>query len=247
MPPLEENSAFGSSGAEQGATENSLPLCWNVREAKPGSRRIDTLREALRENLVSFPSQVPTFSNRDRPDVQRKVVQLYFILGWSSEKIAPRYGLSCTRVQQILNAWMSRAMELGYIQSIPQIERTPPDVDLRPTRGAVSRMTNNESSPEPLRSDRRPSGSEQIATGRSLKRSPRPRRRFENPQIAVVLLQLQAGRTVAEVADEVGASRGSIYKWREHNRSYRDGNGQVNPASGSPNAKSIDDFHQKRQ
>jgi hypothetical protein len=81
--------------------------------------RIDQLRGAVRGNHVSFPSPVPTFERHDRPDLQWKLVQLYFVLGWSCESIARRYGLIHQRVRQILNTWKRRAVEMGYIQYIP--------------------------------------------------------------------------------------------------------------------------------
>lgn len=77
------------------------------------------LREAIRSNRVSFPAQVPIFLKHDRPDLQRKMVQLYFILGWSCGSIANRYGMLRQRVQQILNTWKHRAVQMGYIQDIP--------------------------------------------------------------------------------------------------------------------------------
>jgi len=74
-------------------------------------------------NSISFPSQVPVFHRDDRPDLQRKFAQLYFVLGWSCGRIAVRYGIVRQRVGQILNAWTRRAVEMGYIQIIP-----PPEV-----------------------------------------------------------------------------------------------------------------------
>lgn len=96
--------------------------------------RIDQLRSAIRKNRVSFPSQVPVFSKHDRPDLQRKIVQLYFVLGWSCPDIAVRHGLIRQRVQQILHTWQQRAAQTGYIQLIP-----PPEClkRLRRTRLAV--------------------------------------------------------------------------------------------------------------
>jgi hypothetical protein len=84
--------------------------------------RIGKLRKAIRKNQVSFPSQVPTFPKHDRPDLQRKLVQLYFVLGWSPQRIGARYGLSRSRAQQILNVWKKRAVETGYVQTVPPPE-----------------------------------------------------------------------------------------------------------------------------
>jgi hypothetical protein len=81
--------------------------------------KINLLRNAVRSNQVSFPSQVPIFPKHDRPDLQRKIVQLYFLFGWSCSRIGARYGLLRQRVQQILNTWTLRAVQMGYVQSIP--------------------------------------------------------------------------------------------------------------------------------
>jgi hypothetical protein len=80
---------------------------------------LNELRRRVRQNRVSFPSQVPTFEKHDRPDVQRKAVQLYFLFGWSCGRIALRHGLLRQRVQQILSTWKRRAIQMGYIQEIP--------------------------------------------------------------------------------------------------------------------------------
>jgi hypothetical protein len=87
--------------------------------------RNDQLREAIRANQVSFPSAVPTFEHHDRPDLQWRVVQLYFVLGWSCERIASRYDLVYQRVSQILKTWKRRAVEMGYIQYIPPAASLP--------------------------------------------------------------------------------------------------------------------------
>jgi hypothetical protein len=88
-------------------------------DTKLTSLRIDALRFAIRANQVSFPSQVPTFGKHDRPDLQWKFAQLYFVRGWSCEGIVAKYGLIEQRVRQILNTWKRRAVEMGYIQFIP--------------------------------------------------------------------------------------------------------------------------------
>jgi hypothetical protein len=80
---------------------------------------LNELRRKIRENRVSFPSQVPTFPKHDRPDLQRKAVQLYFLFGWSCNRIALRLGILRQRVQQILSTWKRRAIQMGYIQEIP--------------------------------------------------------------------------------------------------------------------------------
>jgi DNA-binding response OmpR family regulator len=84
--------------------------------------RIDDLRKAVRKQQVSFPSQAPTFERHDRPDLQWRLAQLYFVLGWRCEWIAKRYNLAPQRVRQILMTWKRRAVEMGYIQYIPPAE-----------------------------------------------------------------------------------------------------------------------------
>lgn len=86
------------------------------------SLRVDQLRVAVRANLVSFPSAVPTFERHDRPDLQWRIVQLYFAFGWGYETIAIRFGLAHQRVAQILKTWKRRAIETGYVQYIPPFE-----------------------------------------------------------------------------------------------------------------------------
>jgi hypothetical protein len=83
---------------------------------------IADLREAVRGNRVSFPSQVPTLTRHARPGLQRKVAQLYFVMGWNCSNIGARYGLSSARVRGILNTWKRRAVKAGYLQQIPPAE-----------------------------------------------------------------------------------------------------------------------------
>jgi hypothetical protein len=80
---------------------------------------LNELRRKVRQNLVSFPAQVPVFAKHDRPDLQRKAVQLYFLFGWSCNRIGLRLGIQRQRVQQILSTWKRRAIESGYVQEIP--------------------------------------------------------------------------------------------------------------------------------
>ncbi len=101
------------------ARRNCLPP---LDQAKLHLLRADQLRAAVRSNLVTFPSQVPVFERHDRPDLQRRVVQLYFILGWSCGTIAARYGMMRQRIGQVLSTWKRRAVETGYIQLIPPAE-----------------------------------------------------------------------------------------------------------------------------
>jgi hypothetical protein len=76
------------------------------------------LRLAFRENLVSFPSQVPTLIRCRNADTLDRVVQLYFLRGWSVRNICTRYRLSKPMVQKLLSEWRMRAVAAGYIQGI---------------------------------------------------------------------------------------------------------------------------------
>ena len=100
-----------------------LPV-YRVRPRPESANKIEELslselRGKIRRNRISFPAQVPTFQKHDRPDLQRKTVQLYFLFGWSCSRIAERYGVLRQRVQQILSTWKRRAIQMGYIQEIP--------------------------------------------------------------------------------------------------------------------------------
>lgn len=84
------------------------------------SRRISCLREAIRANRLHFPEPVPTFPREFRSDVQWRMAELYFIRGWSAQQLAERYGVSASRIQQSLRAWVRRAIESGYLREIPK-------------------------------------------------------------------------------------------------------------------------------
>ncbi|MGD1071193.1 MAG: hypothetical protein ABSB15_13715 [Bryobacteraceae bacterium] len=77
------------------------------------------LREAVRTNRVSFPSQAPTWDKQSRCDIQWRLAVLYFVRGWSLFDIAHRYGLSRERAGQIVRAWRILSVKHGYIQEIP--------------------------------------------------------------------------------------------------------------------------------
>jgi hypothetical protein len=77
------------------------------------------LRTALRNGRISFPSPVPVFIRQSRPDIQWKLVQLYFVSGWACTQLASRYGVTPERVRQLLSQWVRRAVLLGYLQEIP--------------------------------------------------------------------------------------------------------------------------------
>jgi transposase-like protein len=76
------------------------------------------LRTAITRNLVSFPAQVRSFMKRSSGDLQERIVQLYFVRGWSVRKICERYGLSKAMAHKLLAEWRIRAVESGYIQEI---------------------------------------------------------------------------------------------------------------------------------
>ncbi len=81
----------------------------------PGS---ETLRRAIRGNIVSFPSQIPTLLKCPPAVTQWRIVLLFFVRGWSSSKIAARLSVPRHRIWKILNGWSVRALALGYIQVI---------------------------------------------------------------------------------------------------------------------------------
>jgi hypothetical protein len=82
------------------------------------------LRRAIRDHTVSFPAQVPIFEKQSRRDIQWRAVHLYFVQGWSVAEIASRFHISRSRAGQILDAWRTRAVILGYVQ---EIAPEPPD------------------------------------------------------------------------------------------------------------------------
>jgi hypothetical protein len=81
--------------------------------------KLTRLRKAIRNNQVSFPSQIPLFVRNGPGSVQRYSVQLYFLRGWNCGKIARRYGYSRFYIWQIVNEWKRHAVSLGYVQAIP--------------------------------------------------------------------------------------------------------------------------------
>jgi hypothetical protein len=84
---------------------------WNIR----------VIRIAIRNQRLSFPSQVPIFMHLHRTDIQWRIVMLYFVHGWPSGKIAERYGITPKRVGQLLRQWTLRAITLGYVDRIPSL------------------------------------------------------------------------------------------------------------------------------
>jgi hypothetical protein len=83
------------------------------------------LRNGIRNDEISFPSQVPVFNNLSRPDIQWRLVQLYFVRGWSCLDLGHRYGVSMERVRQMLSQWVRRAVLLGYLQEMSTADRRP--------------------------------------------------------------------------------------------------------------------------
>jgi hypothetical protein len=81
--------------------------------------KLTKLRKAVRNNRVSFPSQIPLFVRNAPGNLQRYAVQLYFVQGWNCAKIARRYGYSRFYIWQIVNEWKRHATFLGYLQVIP--------------------------------------------------------------------------------------------------------------------------------
>src|SRR5580658_1891184 len=81
--------------------------------------KMTKLRKAIRNNRVSFPSQIPMFVRNGPGDLQRCSVQLYFLHGWNCGRIARRYGHSRFYIWQLVNEWKRHAVSLGYLQAIP--------------------------------------------------------------------------------------------------------------------------------
>jgi hypothetical protein len=77
------------------------------------------IRKAVQGHKIAFPSQVPVFIHLPRPDIQWRVVLLYFVHAWPVRRIALRYRVTRERIIQILRQWSSRALSLGYLGRIP--------------------------------------------------------------------------------------------------------------------------------
>ena len=103
--------------------------------------RLDLLQSAVRNNVVSFPAQVPVFVKHAASQLQCHVVQLYFVSGWSCQDIARRYGFARNYIWQIVNEWRRHAVALGYIQEIPPMPALVPPVFVIPvpSNAAVDR------------------------------------------------------------------------------------------------------------
>jgi len=179
--------------------------------------RVDQLRDAIRRNQVSFPSQIPVFSRHTRPDLQRKLVQLYFVSGWSAPQIRARYELGAQRFQQVLSTWKNRAIQLGYIQVIP-----PDDRVLSPSLKSPLRINLSEvqhSAPEPARSTAKQSRALQkqrqpVEADNKHESSCRPRKKCDSRRIDALLKQLQNGHSLEDLADEAGVTTSTIRVWK---------------------------------
>ena len=87
-----------------------------------------TLQAAMRGNLVSFPSQAPSFGRSPLKEIQWRLAVLYFVCGWSHGRLAKRYGVSPQRCGQIISDWRDRAVRLGYIDDVrPESQLSPRD------------------------------------------------------------------------------------------------------------------------
>lgn len=106
---------------------------------------INHLRREIRGNRVTFPAQVPVFVKHDRPDLQRKVVQLYFLSGWSTYRIATRYNMAAQRVHQVITTWKQRAIQMGYIQEIPRPHASAGPVDASPIQVFLTQVLDTRS------------------------------------------------------------------------------------------------------
>jgi hypothetical protein len=201
----------------------SIPPNAAISDKKLLQMRVDELRAAIWKHQVSFPSQIPTFSKHTRPDVQRKLVQLYFICGWSGPKIRARYDLSAQRFQQILSTWKRRAVELGFIQTIPPDQALSFGPVRPPIRIFLSPAGNGSSAsvmPEVKRfggrhrNNHRGVNGNGNGNGNGSANSCRPRSKCDSRQIAEVLKRLEAGRSVSEMASEVGVTASTIRDWK---------------------------------
>lgn len=101
----------------------AISLYESIRMLEEAGNRV--VRQGIRKNLVTFPSEVPVFKKTTRPDLQAKFAVLYFVCGWSASQIAERYGLGRQRVTQILTKWRLRAVRQGYIQLIDEATVIP--------------------------------------------------------------------------------------------------------------------------
>lgn len=206
------------------------PQITPVQEVNLYQMRVDHLRKAVHSNQVSFPAQIPTFPKGDRPDLQRKLVQLYFVLRWNGPKIGLRYGLTRERLEQILNSWKRRAVTLGYIQAIPadmpvfNVGRAPIHISLTPVVADSADPFRQISAARDL-----PHSIETPTCSPISRRGFRPRTKFSTSEISAALEQLADGRSVAEVANEMNVNQRTVRCWimLHESRRLRDENAQL--------------------
>jgi hypothetical protein len=90
-----------------------------------GQASLQYLRKAIRANRVVFPVPVPIFPCQHRADIQWRLVELYFVHGWSCTHLGQRYKVTDRRIQQLIQRWVARAKALGYLQAIPTEQPEP--------------------------------------------------------------------------------------------------------------------------
>ncbi len=78
------------------------------------------LRAAIRQNRATFPSQIVRLRKREDGfgDEPERIVQLYFVRGWSVENICARYGFCRKKVSAILTKWRRLAVAAGFVQAV---------------------------------------------------------------------------------------------------------------------------------
>jgi hypothetical protein len=101
----------------------AIALFESIRTLDEAGNRV--VRAGIRNNLITFPSEVPVFKKTTRPDLQAKIAVLYFIRGWSTSQIGERYGIGRQRVAQIVTKWRVRAVRHGYVQLINEATLVP--------------------------------------------------------------------------------------------------------------------------
>lgn len=84
----------------------------------PASFSNALLRDAIKSNSVSFPSQTPYFATHADGGLHWRIAQLYFVSGWSLGRICQRHRLSKQMVRNILSQWRLRAVAAGFVQEI---------------------------------------------------------------------------------------------------------------------------------
>jgi hypothetical protein len=101
-----------------------VPLDFAAATSHPGDAEFAAsftnacLRAAVRNNLVTFPSQTAWFRGGADGDVNWRIVQLYFVSGWPIQRICQRYQLAKSTVYCVLNKWRRRAIAAGLVQQI---------------------------------------------------------------------------------------------------------------------------------